>query len=65
MLSANNNISPEMVASVLSPLLETEKGRRMARVLDVGAGTGLVGQEMEKRGFRNIEAVGESILKVV
>ena len=31
-----------------------------ARILDAGAGTGLVGEELEKRGYRNLDALDYS-----
>ena len=37
----------------------TEGARASAKVLDVAAGTGKVGEELDKIGFRNMEALGE------
>ncbi len=51
-------IAPRMAADALTRHLE-EKEWASAKVLDVAAGTGKVGEELHKLGFRNIEALGE------
>ncbi|XP_078608158.1 methyltransferase-like protein 27 isoform X2 [Branchiostoma floridae x Branchiostoma japonicum] len=45
---------PPMVAEALAGVLGDRKD---ARILDVAAGTGLVGEELQKRGFSNIDAL--------
>ena len=42
---------------MLSELIP-EENRTEINILDVAAGTGLVGEELIKKGFTNIDAVG-------
>lgn len=50
---------PSKVADVVSDCISKEKKDKV-RILDVGAGTGLVGRELHKRGFRHIDALDPS-----
>ena len=54
-----------MVASRLSKLFVDAGERSAARLLDVGAGTGLVGIQLAKKGFDNMEALGGGGFDVV
>ena len=47
------------IAKILSEYFPTNKDRANARVLDLAAGTGLVGKDLHKIGFTNIDAVGK------
>ncbi|KAG8240442.1 hypothetical protein J437_LFUL003156 [Ladona fulva] len=52
---------PELVANALNQELDREgKNKEDVRVLDVAAGTGRVGVELYKFGFRNIDALEPS-----
>ena len=46
------------IAKILSEYFPTPKDRANARVLDLAAGTGLVGKDLHKVGFTNIDGVG-------
>merc|ERR1712020_850034 len=46
------------IAKILSEYFPTNKDRANARVLDLAAGTGLVGKDLHKIGFTNMDAVG-------
>lgn len=52
------------IAKILSEYFPTAKDRSNARVLDLAAGTGLVGKDLYKVGFTNIDGVdfSESML---
>ncbi len=50
---------PKKAASKLAALAMPEEERKTLRVLDLAAGTGLVGEELRKRGFQNLEALGK------
>jgi len=52
------------IAKILSEYFPTAKERSAARVLDLAAGTGLVGKDLHKVGFTNIDGVdfSESML---
>ncbi|XP_078379612.1 methyltransferase-like protein 27 isoform X2 [Oculina patagonica] len=58
-------VGPETGAEILANTLKQFKFSEDARILDVGAGTGLVGEELVKRKFINIDALdaSEAILK--
>merc|ERR1712223_1806282 len=45
------------IAKILSEYFPTSKDRANARVLDLAAGTGLVGKDLHKVGFTNIDGV--------
>lgn len=45
------------IAKILSEYFPTPKDRANARVLDLAAGTGLVGKDLHKVGFTNIDGV--------
>ena len=47
------------IAKILSEYFPTAKDRSNARVLDLAAGTGLVGRDLYKVGFTSIDAVGK------
>ena len=47
------------IAKILSEYFPTNKDRASARVLDLAAGTGLVGKDLHKIGFTNMDAVGK------
>ena len=47
------------IAKILSEYFPTNKDRANARVLDLAAGTGLVGKDLHKIGFTNMDAVGK------
>ena len=49
------------IAKILSEYFPTNKDRANARVLDLAAGTGLVGKDLHKIGFTNMDAVGKCI----
>ena len=49
------------IAKILSEYFPTAKDRSNARVLDLAAGTGLVGKDLYKVGFTNIDGVGKWI----
>ena len=49
------------IAKILSEYFPTPKDRANARVLDLAAGTGLVGKDLHKVGFTNIDGVGRGI----
>jgi len=53
------------IAKILSEYFPTNKDRANARVLDLAAGTGLVGKDLHKIGFTNMDAVdfSESMLE--
>jgi len=57
---------PEMAAEALAKLYDTTE-RETIRILDVAAGTGRVGHELNKRGFKVIDALEPSsgMLKVL
>ena len=48
-----------VIAKILSEYFPTLKEKSNARILDLAAGTGLVGQDLYKMGFTNIDAVGK------
>jgi predicted TPR repeat methyltransferase len=52
------------IAKILSEYFPTANDRSSARVLDLAAGTGLVGKDLSKVGFTNMDAVdfSESML---
>ena len=50
------------IAKILSEYFPTPKDRANARILDLAAGTGLVGRDLHKVGFTNIDGVGNYIL---
>ncbi len=58
-LSGLAYVGPEKAASKLAALVMPEEERKTLRVLDLAAGTGLVGEELRKRGFQNLEALGK------
>ena len=43
---------------ILNEYFLSSEGRSNARVLDLAAGTGLVGETLNKVGFTNIDAIG-------
>ncbi len=47
------------IAKILSEYFPTAKDRSNAKVLDLAAGTGLVGKDLYKVGFTNIDGVGK------
>ena len=49
------------IAKILSEYFPTSKDRANARVLDLAAGTGLVGKDLHKVGFTNIDGVGRGM----
>ncbi|XP_076460561.1 methyltransferase-like protein 27 [Babylonia areolata] len=51
---------PQQVAKTISSLYPEQSQRESVRILDVAAGTGLVGVEMHKEGFRNMDALDPS-----
>ena len=58
-------VGPETGAEILANTLKQLKFSEDSRILDVGAGTGLVGEELVKRKFTNVDALdaSEAILK--
>ena len=48
-----------IIAKILSEYFPKAEDRKNARVLDLAAGTGLVGQDLYKEGFTNIDGVGK------
>merc|ERR1719348_3874 len=46
-----------IIAKILSEYFPKAEDRKNARVLDLAAGTGLVGQDLYKEGFTNIDGV--------
>ena len=46
------------IAKILSEYFPTEKDKSTAKILDLAAGTGLVGKDLYKLGFTNIDGVG-------
>lgn len=58
LLATNNNEGPSVLADRLAGLHPDVRARGRLRVLDVGAGTGLPGVELARRGFTNLEALG-------
>ncbi|XP_076461656.1 methyltransferase-like protein 27 [Babylonia areolata] len=51
---------PQKMAQTMSSLYPEQSQRESVRILDVAAGTGLVGVEMHKVGFRNMDALDPS-----
>lgn len=51
---------PQKVASAMEELYPDVTRREQIRVLDIAAGTGLVGQELHKAGFRDLTALDPS-----
>ncbi|XP_076461640.1 methyltransferase-like protein 27 [Babylonia areolata] len=51
---------PQQVAKTISSLYPEQSQKESVRILDVAAGTGLVGVEMHKLGFRNMDALDPS-----
>ena len=47
-----------IIAKILSEYFPTLKEKSNARILDMAAGTGLVGQDLYKVGFTNIDGAG-------
>ena len=47
-----------IIAKILNEYFLSSEGRSNARVLDLAAGTGLVGETLNKVGFTNIDAIG-------
>ncbi len=52
------SVAPSKVAKKLSDLIQGEDERKELKVLDVAAGTGRVGQQLDKIGFKNLHALG-------
>ncbi len=52
--------APEQVAHLLASVF-SKNDRESAQILDVGAGTGLVGVALKKLGFKNVDAMDISI----
>ncbi|KAL8561853.1 hypothetical protein ACOMHN_046978 [Nucella lapillus] len=50
----------QKVAQTIADLYPQQSQRETVRILDVAAGTGLVGLEMHKLGFRNMDALDPS-----
>jgi len=50
-------VAPKVTARALARVLDDKK----ARILDAGAGTGLVGQSLAELGFRNLDALDFSV----
>merc|ERR1711973_173219 len=46
-----------IIAKILSEYFPKAEDRKNARILDLAAGTGLVGQDLYKEGFTNIDGV--------
>ena len=53
-------VGPETSAEVFASTLRQNNFSEDAKILDVGAGTGLVGEELRKRKFTNIDALDAS-----
>ena len=47
------------IAKILSEYFPTLKDKSNAKILDLAAGTGLVGQDLSKVGFTNIDGAGK------
>ena len=58
--------APRFASEKLSELLDTQGHSKKAHIVDLGCGTGLVGQELHKLGYKNIDGVDISpeLLKV-
>jgi len=52
-----SSVGPRVLADKLASLVPAEQ-RASYRILDVGAGTGRVGEQASKLGFKNMEALG-------
>ena len=48
-----------IIAKILSEYFPKAEDRKNARILDLAAGTGLVGHDLYKEGFTNIDGVGK------
>lgn len=66
MLGQGRYRGPEMLAMEAARMVPEDRRKQM-RVLDVAAGTGLVGRELLKRGFTNLDALEpvEGMMKVL
>lgn len=56
--------APVRVGEVMAELFHEGKKRRSAKVLDVGAGTGLCGQVLHELGFSHIDAIDGSAMSL-
>ncbi|XP_046385481.1 methyltransferase-like protein 27 [Ischnura elegans] len=58
---------PEILARAVSQQYVDEEEKRRVRILDVAAGTGRVGEELHKLGFRRIDALepSEGMLEIL
>ncbi len=64
-MASIRHLGSRIVASKLaSHVPEGGRARSAFRVLDVAAGTGRVGEQLHKLGFRNIEALGTKSSRV-
>ena len=53
-------IAPEVAATAFMKVLQEQHFSLTCKILDVGAGTGLVAQHLKKHGFSNIDALDSS-----